>query len=68
MAVQCPIWYLTLDGLPILLSSGCKFRTIHLARDMGVTTDVEAAVPAAKSSARDTRATTAQNNNALSVL
>ena len=37
MAAQCPIWYLTLDELPILLlSSGCEFRA------------VEAAVPAAK--------------------
>src|SRR6266567_3927109 len=27
MVVQCPIWYLTLDELPILLlSSGCEFR------------------------------------------
>ena len=43
MVVQCPIWYLTLDELPIRLSSGCKFRAVHLARDTRATTDVVAA-------------------------
>jgi len=32
MAAQCPIWYLTLDELPILLlSSGCEFRAVEAA-------------------------------------
>src|SRR5947207_14692952 len=32
-----------LDELPIRLSSGCKFRAVHLARDTRATTDVVAA-------------------------
>jgi hypothetical protein len=96
VVTQCPISHPGLDGLPILLSSGCEFRACRgsrvgckdFARDTRATTAVEAAVPDAREIqfrtryataveaavpaareihfARDTRATTVQNKNALS--
>src|SRR6266404_5493688 len=61
MAAQCPIWYLTLDELPILLlSSGCEFRAVEAAACHANSIATAGASCEKKFIlARDTRATTA---------